>query len=172
MIEIIPYKDYREQINALTRPYIDEYNAKVEQRYLEAWERYNRGEIKSKPKRKDYQKMGYDYYNDHKDDTYFNRKSGKQEALPIFRSLIIGLGDRADRQEGLITEAEAVEVMTNVVAQFRKDFPCFHLLGSSLHLDEEGFYHVHVDYKPIVEHDSGKGLAINIGQEFALEHMA
>ena len=171
VIELIPYKDYREQINELVRPYIDEYNAKVEQRYLEAWDRFNRGEIKTKPRKANFKKMGYDYYNDHLHDTYFDRKNGKHEELPMWRSVIIGLGDRADRQDGLITEAEAVKVLENVVDRFQEEFPDFHLLGASLHLDEEGFYHVHMDYKPLYEHDCGQGLNINIGQESALEHM-
>lgn len=171
VIELIPYLSYQEQINALARPFIDEYNANVEQRYQEAWERFNNGQTKTKPRKRDYKKMGYDYYTDHLHDTHFNRKTGKQEELPMFRSLIIGLGDRADRQNGTITEAEAIKTCADVVLQFRKDFPYLHLLGASLHLDEEGFYHVHLDYKPFYRSFSGQGLGFGIGHDRAFELM-
>lgn len=171
VIEIIPYIDYRTQINALAKPYIDEYNRGVDARYQAAWDRYNAGETKTKPRKRDYPKMGYDYYADHINDTYYNRKTGKHEELPMFRSLIVGLGDQADRLEGKITAEEAVEVITKLVERFRKDFPHFHLLGAAIHMDEDGFYHCHIDYKPMVRHENTRGLNVNIGQEFALEAM-
>ena len=171
VIEIIPYIDYRTQINALAKPYIDEYNRGVDARYQAAWDRYNAGETKTKPRKRDYPKMGYDYYADHINDTYFNRKTGKHEGLPIFRSLIIGLGDQSDRREGKITQDEAVEVMTKLIERFREDFPYFHLLGATIHLDEQGFYHCHVDYKPMFRVEAQRGLNVSIGQEAALEAM-
>lgn len=171
VIELVPYRDYREQINAMAKPYIDAYNEKQQQRYQAAWDRYNAGEIKTKPRKANYQPLGYDYYNDHLTDTYHNRKTGQDEVQPMWRSLIIGLGDKADRTEGRITEEEAIKIFTDVINDFRKDFPHFHLLGASIHLDEEGFYHCHLDYKPFYEHDIGQGLGIGIGQDSALAAM-
>lgn len=171
VIEVIPYLDYQTQINLLAKPFIDEYNEGVEKRYQAAWDRYNAGETKTKPRKRDYPKMGYDYYTDHLHDTYFNRQSGQQEELPMFRSMIVGLGDQSDREEGRITEEEAVKVMTKVVRHFREDFPYFHILGATIHLDEKGFYHCHIDYKPMYAHENSRGLNVNVGQESALEAM-
>lgn len=171
VIELVRYRDYREQINELMRPYIDEYNAKVEDRYQEAWDRYKVGERSSKPRRRDFKPMGYDYYNDHKDDVYHNTKTGKQEQVPMFRSLIIGIGDKADRLEGRITEPQAIEIMRDVVARFQEDFPSFKILGATLHLDETGFYHMHLDFKPMYYRDIGQGLNVGIGLDSALKGM-
>lgn len=171
VIELIPYRDYREQINELMKPYIDEYNENVEKRYQAAWERYNAGEIKSKPKRKDFPKMGYDYYNDHVEDTYYDQHDGLTKPLPIWRELIIGLGDEADRKNGTVTEAEAKRILRQFVEQFPEQFPHFRLLGATLHLDERGFYHAHVDYKPMFRTNAQRGLNVSVSQEAALEEM-
>lgn len=171
VIEVIPYVDYRTKINELMRPYIDEYNANVDRRYQEAWERYNNGEIKSKPKRKDFPKMGYDYYNDHLNDTYYDQHDRQTKPLPLFRELLIGIGDREDRQNGTITEEEAKEILSHFVEKFRERFPNFYLLGATIHLDEEGFYHAHIDYKPITHKPMTKGLNCSISQEEALKAM-
>lgn len=172
VIELIPYqKSYEEQINQLVKPYIDSYNQRQQERYEEAWNRYNTGKIKTKPRKRNYQPISYDYYNEHKDDTYFNRATGQHENLPMWRSVIIGLGDREDRKTGVISEGVATAVLQNVAASWSELFPDFKLLGASLHVDEEGFYHAHFDYKPMYENDAEKGLQVGIGQESALEHM-
>lgn len=171
VIELIPYVDYQTRINELMRPYIDEYNAKVEKRYQEAWERYNNGEIKSKPKRKDYKKMDYDYYSAHKDDTYFDQHDQQTKPLPIFRELLVGIGDKEDRDTENVTENEAKIIFTRFVEEFRKKFPHFHLLGATVHLDESGFYHCHIDYKPITYKEMTKGLNCSISQEETLKAM-
>lgn len=172
VIEVIPYRPYQEQIDAAMKPYIDQYNAKVDQRYKEAWERYNSQKIKSRPKRKDYQKMGYDYYAQHVNDMAHNKATGKDERVPMFRSLIIGIGDKDDRLTGRITEEQAKAILTQVCKDFKKQFPDFLLLGATLHLDEQGFYHAHLDYKPMYEKSAPeRGLAVGIGQDAALEHM-
>lgn len=77
--ELIAYKPYREQINEAMKPYIDEYNRKVEVRYVAAWKRYETGEIKTKPRRRDFQPEDPDYFAAHLHDTFFNRKTGKRE---------------------------------------------------------------------------------------------
>ncbi len=171
VIEMIPYKDYREQINELMKPYIDEYNENVERRYQAAWDRYNAGEIKSKPKRKDFPKMGYDYYADHLEDTYYDPHDGLTKPLPIWRELIIGLGDEADRKNGTITEEEAKRILRRFVEEFPERFPHFRLLGATLHADEQGFYHAHVDYKPMFRIQAQRGLNVSVSQEAALEAM-
>lgn len=171
VIEVVPYRSYEEQINKLMKPYIDQYNEHQRERYHAAWDRYNAGEIKTKPRRANYKPMSYDYYKEHKDDTYFNRQTGKNEPLPMFRSLILGLGDKADRENGVISEQEAVSTLKGVVGRWSELFPDFKLLGASLHLDETGFYHAHVDYKPLFATTFDQGLQCSIGQEAALEHM-
>lgn len=171
IIELVPYKDYRERINELMKPYIDKYNEQQQNRYKAAWDRYNSGQIKTKPRKRDYKPMGYDYYEDHKDDVFHNQKTGKQEQIPMFRSLIIGIGDKADRDEGRITEQQARNIMAAVVEKFKEDFPDFKILGATIHLDEQGFYHMHLDFKPMFDRDIGQGLNVGIGLESALEHM-
>lgn len=172
VIELIPYyKTYEEKINELMRPYIDEYNQKQQERYQAAWERYNTGQIKTKPRKANYKPMSYDYYNEHKDDTFYNRVTNQQEALPIFRSVIIGLGDKEDRDKGVISKKDALDIIQNIANKWPTFFPDFKLLGATLHTDEDGFYHAHFDYKPLFDHDSGQGLSAGIGQESALEHM-
>lgn len=172
VIELIPYyKTYEEQINELMRSYIDEYNQKQQERYQAAWERYNTGQIKTKPRKANYKPISYDYYNEHKDDTFYNRVTNQQEALPIFRSVIIGLGDKEDRDKGVISKKDALDIIQNIANKWPTFFPDFKLLGATLHTDEDGFYHAHFDYKPLFDHDSGQGLSAGIGQESALEHM-
>ena len=171
VIEVIPYRSYEEQINELMKPFIDQYNEHQRVRYQAAWDRYNAGEIKTKPRRANYKPMSYDYYKEHKDDTYFNRQTGKNEPLPIFRSLILGLGDKADRHNGVISEQEAVSTLKGVISRWNELYPDFRLLGASVHLDEEGFYHGHIDYKPLFATQCDQSLQCSISQEAALKHM-
>lgn len=175
VIELIPYRSYKEQINALMKPYIDEYNRRQQERYQAAWDRYNAGEIRTKPRKRDYQPMDYDYFEAHKNDVYYNRATKENETVKMWREVVFGLGDQSDRESGLITKAEAIAVMSGVVARWPELFPDFQLLGATIHLDEEGFYHCHIDYKPMFEreHDvlQEQGLRVSVGQEAALEHM-
>ena len=69
----------------------------------------------------------------------------------MFRSLIIGLGDKSDRENGKITKEQALRIFNEFLVRFKKDFPYFHILGATVHLDESGFYHMHLDFKPIYE---------------------
>ena len=104
VIELIPYRDYREQINEIMRPYITEYNERADERYKAAWERHNRGETKTKPRRRDYKHADYDYCKEHANDTFRNPATNKMEIVPLYREIIIGIGDREDRQNDYITE--------------------------------------------------------------------
>ena len=172
VIELINYdKNYQEKINEIMKPYIDEYNRKVESRYKAAWDRYNSGQIKTKPRKRDYKKKGYDYYSDHLEDTYHNQKTGKNEPIPMFRSLIFGLGDQQDRVQEHITEKQATMIFLRVVEDFQKDFPDFHILGASMHLDEEGYYHMHLDFKPVRSAEMLHGLQCITGFDSCMEAM-
>lgn len=168
VIELVPYRSYEEQINEIMQPYIDEYNARQKEKYKKAWERYNSGAIKSKPKKKDYKEMSYVYYEEHKNDVKKNPKTGKIERIPIFRSLILGIGDSEDRQAGRITREEAERIFRRTIEQFQKDFPCFKILGSTVHCDEKGFFHCHLDYFVLYEKENPKGLKVGTGLEGAL----
>lgn len=175
VLELIPYHPYREQINELVKPYIDEYNIQQQQRYQEAWDRYNKGEIKTKPRKRNYEPMSYDYYTDHVHDVYYNRATKKTEPVKLWRSLIFGIGDKEDRTKETITRQEAIDVMSDLVARWPIDFPAFKLLGASIHLDEHGFYHCHIDYFPFFKNTGQvkqeQGLRVSHSQEAALEHM-
>ena len=172
IIELIPYRPYKTQINELMQPYIKAYNEEVEARFEAAKERYRRGEIKSRPKRRDYKLMEYDYYETHLHDTYRNPVTKKVEELPMWREVIFGLGDMEDRKTGVITQEEAVAVMTDVVRRWPELFPDFKLLGATIHLDEKGFYHCHINYKPLYEKaEPERGLKVGIGHDAALERM-
>ena len=175
VLELIPYKPYNEQINDLMKPYIDEYNEKQKQRYQEAWNRFNNGQIKTKPRKSNYKPMDYDYYSAHKDDVYYNQKDNKTEPLPIFRSIIVGLGDKSDKDNGIISREQAEKVMQNIVDKWERLFPNLKLLGATLHY-EDGFWHAHFDYKPLSEVDKSQlkqeqGLSVSISQEKAFETM-
>lgn len=171
VIELHPYKSYKEQINSLLEPFIDEYNENVDNRYKAAWERYNSGITKTKPRKRDYKKMDYNYYDKHKDDTIKNPNTGKIEQLPIYRSMIIGLGDMTDRKSENITESEAKQIFSEAFEEIKIRFPDLHTLGFSIHLDESGFYHAHWDYKPVKRHQFSKGLQVTVSQDTVLEDM-
>ena len=175
VVELIPYRDYREQINGMVRPYIEAYNQYQQERYEAAWERYNSGQIKTKPRKRDYQPMSFDYCGEHENDLFYNRAKKQNETIKLWRGLIFGLGDQKDRQENIITQEEAVAVMRVLVERWPELFPDFKLLGATIHLDEKGFYHCHIDYFPFFEKPKAKkqqqGLQVSHSQEGALEHM-
>lgn len=179
VIELIPYENYTTVIDEAMKPYIDRYNQRVEERYQAAWERYNAGEIKTKPRKRDYQKMGDSYVHETYGERHRNPHTGKVEDVPLFRSVIVGLGDKEDRQSGRISEDQAKAIFQKVTEGFQEKFPDFLLLGASLHLDEQGFYHAHLDYKPMYEKEAPdaekgskrRGLDVGTGHDAALEHM-
>lgn len=171
VIELLPYRSYQEQINELMKPYIDDYNNERDKQYHKVWKRYNNGEIKTKPRKRDYKHLGYDYYTEHKDDEYYNQRTKRKEPLPIFRSIILGIGDRADRKKRKISEEQALRIFQKTIVEFQKDNPLLHVLGAAVHLDEDGFYHCHLDFKPLYDKNQSKsrGLAVGISFEEALE---
>ena len=179
IVELIPYQNYSMAINEAVKPYIDRYNQRVEERYQAAWDRYNAGEIKTKPRKRDFRKMTYEYTAEVFGEKHRNPHTGKVEEVPLFRSVIVGIGDQNDRQSGRVTEDQAIKIFKTVTGKFQETFPDFLLLGATLHLDEQGFYHAHLDYKPMYEKaeldaekaQKRRGLDIGTGQDAALEHM-
>ena len=177
VVELVPYQNYTTAIDEAMKPYIDRYNQRVEERYQAAWDRYNSGEIKTKPRKRDYQMMGDSYVHETYGERHRNPHTGKVEEVPLFRSIIIGIGDKEDRQSGRITEAQAKAIFKKVADEFQEKFPDFLLLGATLHLDEEGFFHSHFDYKPLYEKEplgegeKRRGLDVGTGHDAALEHM-
>lgn len=171
LVELVEYRPYKEQINELMKPYIDDFNAHAEERYLEAWERYRAGERKSKPKRREFPKMGYDYYEDHKDDLVYVPNINRKVVRPIFRSLIIGIGDQSDRQQGRITREQAEVIFRKFLDDFQEKFPGLRVLGATIHFDESGFYHMHLDYKPVMDMVCEKGLQVTTSLDTVLETM-
>lgn len=66
--------------------------------------------------------------------------------------------------------------MKGTLEDIKKAFPCFRVLGATLHLDEQGFYHMHLDYKVVYEREEAKqikggGLSVGVGLDGALEQM-
>ena len=89
VIELVPYeKSYKEQINELMKPYIKERNEYTLKRRAAAWDRYNSGQIKTKPRNRDYPLIGNDYYTQHLHDQMRNPKTNKMEQIKMFRSLL------------------------------------------------------------------------------------
>lgn len=169
--EFVPYqKRYKTQINEFARPFIDAYNESREKAFQEAMGRYERGERKTKPRRSDFPKRGYDYYERESTRPYSNPRSNKKELRRVWHSFILGLGDKNDRDEGRITQEDAVSIFGELIERFRQRFHTFLLLGASLHIDESGFYHLHLDFLP---HFIGKQKYWNFctGLEGALEHL-
>lgn len=180
VIELVPYeKSYKEQINELMKPYIKERNDYTLKRKAAAWDRYNSGQIKTKPRNRDYPLIGNDYYTQHLHDQMRNPKTNKMEQIKMFRSLIIGLGDKSDRENGKITKEQALHIFNEFLVKFKEDFPYFHILGATVHLDESGFYHMHLDFKPIYERAEdmeyiqkhGGGLRCGMGLDETLARM-
>ena len=82
VIELVPYeKSYKEQINELMKPYIKERNEYTLKRKAAAWDRYNSGQIKTKPRNRDYPLIGNDYYTQHLHDQMRNPKTNKMEQI-------------------------------------------------------------------------------------------
>lgn len=171
VIELLPYQPYEAQINELMKPYISAFNEHAEERYLDAWERYRSGERRSKPKRREFPKMDFDYFQDHKDDTMYVPHLSRKIVKPMFRSLIIGIGDQSDRQQGRITREQAEQVFRKFLDEFKEKFPELRILGATIHFDEAGFYHMHLDYKPVMAMDVEKGLQCTTSLDTVLERM-
>lgn len=141
--EYTPLCPYKEQINRIMEPYIKQYNAREQQKYEKRLLAYKARKTKDKPKLK---QRSLDYYDDVQREARRNPMNGKMQSRQPFLSLIIMFGNVADRVLGTIRQEEAKEIGYDVTCGFADAFPGFHLLGSSLHLDEMGAFHLHIDF--------------------------
>lgn len=173
VIELIPYtKSYEQQINERRKAAIDRYNARVEARYEAAMERYKKGEIKSKPKRKDFKLRSYDYCKEWHE-KHDGKPSGKRGAPKLWREMIIGFGDKSDRDSGRITQEQAVRIAQYVVDKWQENLPALPLMGAPLHTDETGFFHMHPDFDVFFEKTAANQRDLDVSSCFedALEAM-
>lgn len=173
VVELIPYtKSYEQQIDERRKDAIDRYNKRVDERYAAAWERYKNGEIKSKPKKKDFQHKGYDYCAQWHA-KYDGVPDGKRGKPKLWRELIIGFGDQHDRDAGIITDEQAKRIAAFVVAKWQEKYPSLPLLGATLHQDERGFHHMHIDADVFYEKAGENMRDLDVGSCFedALELM-
>lgn len=170
VIELIPYIAYNIQINEIMHPYIEMYNQRQDGRYMDALARYEAGELKHKPSKSSYAHMDYDYAATHTTSKHRHQTTGRVEEDPIHRSIIIGMGDKHDRQ--LIDREQAIAIFSELPTAIQDAFPYFKVLGCTLHLDEEGFYHGHLDYFVAAPKATWKSdLPIYRGQDRALQMM-
>ena len=170
VIELMPYIPYNVQINGIMHPYIDQYNQRRDERYADALARYQAGELNHKPSPSSYTHMDYDYASTHATSKHRHQTTGRVEADPIYKSVIIGLGDKHDRQ--LIDRDQAIAVFEALPTAIQDAFPYFRVLGCTLHLDEEGFFHCHVDYFVAAPKVAWKSdLPVYRGQDRALQMM-
>lgn len=168
--ELVPYSaSYKEQINAFARPYIDRYNAKRADDYLAAKARFESGQLQTRPLKKDYKPMDYDFYARESRKKHRNPKTGKREMKAPYRSWIIGLGDQEDRVSGRITLKQALSVFSALIQAFKERFKDFLLMSAVVHADESGYWHMHMCYMPVF-FGAKKDLEFGIGLDKALEH--
>ena len=170
VVEFVDYIPYDQRINEIMEPYIKQYNEQRDQKYKEAVEKFERGERRSKPHPKDFLHMSYNYAEQHRYTKQRRLDTGRVEEQLIFRSLIIGIGDQESRP--YLQRQLLIDIFRKFVQDFQKNFPCFLVLGASLHLDERGFPHLHLDYFVCAVKENWKnGLPVYRGQEKALQLM-
>lgn len=146
VVEVVNYEDYNEKINEIVRPLIELNNQKRGEQYLEDMKRYERGERKTKPRKKKYLGMSFDYAGEHPYRIHWNPSTRKIEVGPLFRSLIITLGNMDNRRNGDYTEVQAMAIFRILAKAIAKQFPYFHILAATVHMDEKGAIHIHIDY--------------------------
>ena len=180
IVNFCPYVSFEAQINAAVKSYIDDYNQRQDERLDAERAKYAAGERKTEPRRSDFPHMGYDYYADHIEDKQFCRSRGKVEIAPMWRSLIIHLGDRDDRISGRIPEEAARGVFAEVAEEFRRRYPNLLLLSAAMHTaeygddkhEQVGGWHLHIDYRPIYPLSStARGLRMGTGLDGAMRFM-
>jgi len=164
IIEVIPYNDYADTIDAIVLPYLKEYDERLQQKYQIALEKYNAGQTRHKPQLTDYRSKGESYIK--------YRQSLRKVLTPLFRSIIVGIGDQSDRETGRVTAKQAIAIFTEFISDFQKRFPLLILLGATIHLDEIGFFHMHIDFFPMYQKENHKqGLSVGFGLEKTLQMM-
>ena len=165
---------YEKIINDYMQKYIDEYNVGRDEAFAAARKRYEEGKIKSAPRKSKYKHIEQNWCDLHRDDTY--KRNGKEYKIPLYRSIIFGIGNQEDRQDKKVTQEQALEIFKEQVEGFKISFSDFHLLGSTVHLDEHGFFHMHLDYFVAFEKNDDKdikrrGPAVSTSFDDAMKNM-
>lgn len=174
VIELVPYKSYKLQINEYMKPFIDEYNAKQDEKYLKDWERYNNGELKTKPKKsnKKYRHEDLDFYTKRINTLVYDKVHNKKKNQSAFDEVMIGFGSLETREE--FSRNEVVAILKKTLEETKKKFPNILVLGATIHLDEKGNYHMHLDYLPLYFKDKEKkhnGLSVGINIDECMKNM-
>lgn len=169
-----PGSKYEKIINEYMQPFIDNYNKSRDDAFAEAKKRYEEGKIKSAPRKAKYKHIKDNWCDLHRNDTY--KRNGKEYKIPLYRSIIFGIGNQEDRKEKKITQDQALAIFKEQVEEFKKSFPDFHLLGSTVHLDEHGFFHMHLDYFVAFEKNDDadikrRGPAVSTSFDDAMKNM-
>lgn len=171
-LELVPYNTYNSYINELLRPAIDEYNARRQNKYQEAMDRYDNGELKSKPKKQAYQPISYDYAGDHERRYIHNPSTNRVESIPLYREIIIKIGGIDDRVSGKLPDDVAILMCKDIITKIAKSFPLFKIIGCTAHMNELGTIHLHIDFIAISQKPAWKtGLPISLGLNNALAQM-
>ena len=171
-LELVPYMAYNSKINELLRPAIDEYNARRQEKYQEAMDRYERGELKTKPKKQAYLPMSYDYAGDHGRRYIRNPSTNRVEAVPLYRELIIKLGNINERVSGNLPDDVAISICGEIVTKFDECFQLLNIIGCTVHVNELGAIHLHMDFIPISRKNDWKNaLPVSVSLNVALEQM-
>lgn len=171
-IELTPYVNYSAKINALLKPAIAEYNARRQFQYQKAIDRYNMGDRKTKPRAKDYQPMSYDYVGEHKRRYGRNPSTSRMEQMTQYRELIIKIANIKDRVIGNLPDSISKKICATIVRSFSDAFKSLHLLGATVHANEPGTLHLHLDFIPISKKTDWKsGLPVSLGLDAALQEM-
>ena len=170
--ELTPYTVYAAKINEQLRPAIDQYNERQQSKYQEAMGRYERGELKTKPKTKAYLPMSYDYAGKHGRRYIRNPSTNRVEVAPIYRELIVKIANIKERVTGNLPDDIAISICGEIVAKFADLFPLLKIIGCTAHANEMGTIHLHMDFIPISRKTTWKaGLPVSLGINHALERM-
>lgn len=156
VVELMKYTDYRTLINELMKPYIDEYNKNQDKKYNDDLDRYAKGELKNKPKKsnKKYKHKDDDYYTERINSVVYNRKTKQKTHQKAFDEVCVGFGSAETKHDYSRDEVE--EIMRNTLEDIKKKFPNIWILGATIHFDEAGNHHMHIDYLPIYFKDQDK----------------
>jgi len=172
VLELIPYEDYASKINYLLKDAIDAYNSRQQDRYAAAVERYKEGKRKSKPYPKDYPPMSYEYAQRHASQRIYNPNRNCIEMRKLYRGLIIKISNIKARVTGILPDDVAQEMGEMIITRMAAAFPLMCILGATLHSDEWGAVHIHIDYMMISErHERNNGLPVSLGFNAAMQSM-
>ena len=94
-----------------------------------------------------------------------NPVTGRDSAPELFRSIILEFGDMSSRLTGAINDRQALQISREITEKMQTAFPSFLLLGSTLHLDERGAYHLHIDYFPYYTRKAWKDFEVKPGPD-------